>query len=236
MTCSGRDVFTFKNIRELSLNGKVIAVADPDVMPKEKVVHAYENEKVTLWCDAERNPADFTWLKNNEFESYKSRRRYKKVEGVDEVSGNPFLIYWNVHRNNNGTYECRTEDNNGRNTSSRVSLIVYAKPDIGGVDISQDVGPNGFLLQWTVHEGNSPVKYYSIQHIKNDTGPWQDTVKIFRAVDFRYLITDLDESTEYEFRMTATNSVGVSTPVRWSWRSSKMSEGKSHRIFQLPFT
>lgn len=90
-------------------------------------------------------------------------------------------------------------------------------------------------LQWSQPEtdGGAPIKSYVIEKREKDTGKWIRAVEV-TAPHLHATVPDLDENTEYEFRVRAVNEAGPSAPSKPSKSvitKQRKCEYSAHRAF-----
>lgn len=88
------------------------------------------------------------------------------------------------------------------------TIIVPSKP---GIPLAIELWETGCLIKYKVpqNDGGAPITNYHIEH----RGNWELSWK-FRGISqtTEYQFKDMKENTKAQFRVSASNSAGVSTP------------------------
>jgi titin len=90
-----------------------------------------------------------------------------------------------------------------------------AKPDaISGKLRTSDLGQDSVKLSWQtpLDDGGSPITRYILESRDTGSRDWKPLTDL-PAKNLEYVVKDLVEGEEYEFRIMAENSVGRSKPV-----------------------
>lgn len=170
------------------------------------------SSQATLSCHMQGYPlANFSWIKIGVPEITESLKNLSSILPVNETHFTTSLNFTSVARKDNGTYECQATDYNGVIKSQR-PLVVMEVPQVK-IEVTKAVGAGSVYLNWTVIDWNDPVQKYFIQHMKNGTNEWQYYSETIGGKNSSYVLKGLENGTAYQFRITATNSVGDSHPA-----------------------
>lgn len=185
-----------------------------DVIPERghltggETVRVNLDETAILSCNVEGEPVtDFRWRK---IEDPEGKRKLENGP-MDETIRIMTLNLTSVTHGDNGTYECSAKDYK-RKISARTFLVVTEVPEVRIESATPD-GAGNVYLNWTVHDGNEPLTALSIQYKDKDTSQWTDNPEEISVNDTSYVVKGLETKTAYDFRITATNSVGESQPA-----------------------
>lgn len=172
---------------------------------------------MTLECHIEGDPlTNFTWLKGNDSESIEHLQEHSSVKRINETLVVSTLVFESVFRRDNGTYTCQAVDYNDVISASQ-SLFVIDKPQVN-IDFMKAVGAHMIYLNWTVNDGNEPIKTYLIQHMKNGSDEWQFYAEEIGGGNLSYVLRGLEKGAAYQLRISATNAIGrsqIQTDPRW---------------------
>lgn len=162
-----------------------------------------------LQCDVDNSLKIATWVKTEGSDKpmLPNQKRFLASPTTDS------LVYGirNATRKANGTYECIAQDFE-RTFSESAYLFVTEAPEVK-INFMISVGSGGVYLNWTVYDGNEPVRRYSIQKAESGTEEWEDAAMDISGSNVSYLVEGLKKSTLYRFRITAENSIGESKPA-----------------------
>ncbi|XP_054290897.1 tyrosine-protein phosphatase 69D-like [Macrosteles quadrilineatus] len=108
----------------------------------------------------------------------------------------------------NGTYHCSALSAQGP-VSAPVHVFVLDVPHVT-IEIVKVVGAHKIFLNWTVNDGNSPIKEYNIMFMKNGTNEWTFTRERVKVTNTSYVIKNLEADTSYKVKINAVNANGPS--------------------------
>ncbi|XP_046745676.1 tyrosine-protein phosphatase 69D isoform X2 [Diprion similis] len=190
---------------------RYIRVIEPAKITGGQPVRVKTGEPAVLSCNVEGYPlSNFTWVKISGDEIDKNMST-GDVEW-NETYRKMIINFTKVSLKHNGTYECNAKgaepDNFVRNETS---LTVTDVPHVH-INTVKAVGAHRVFLNWTVHDRNDPVKKYTLLYKKNDSSPWLYNTEPIDGGKTSYVLTNLDNNTDYLFKIQATNSIG-SSPI-----------------------
>ncbi|XP_044012009.1 tyrosine-protein phosphatase 69D isoform X2 [Aphidius gifuensis] len=195
-----------------------IHVIEPGKIEPASSVRIKAEKPCTLECHFHGYPLiNFTWMKGNDSESIKQLESSKNISNVNETYVIMRLHFESVFRKDNGTYSCIAYDYYGPVIDFRI-LYVIDKPQIN-IDFIKAVGFDKVFLNWTVNDGNMPIKSYRVKTKKdNSTTDWQYYPEQINGSNTNYVLKGFSKSTKYQISITAVNDVGDSVPYndpRW---------------------
>ncbi|XP_043266767.1 tyrosine-protein phosphatase 69D isoform X2 [Venturia canescens] len=194
-----------------------VRIIEPGKIRPAKDVRRKVGESVKLVCHMEGEPlTNFTWLKGNNSESIEHLQELTKLERINETLSVLSLVFESVSRRDNGTYTCQATDYYGV-VSAMQSLFVIDKPQVN-IDFMKAVGAHMIYLNWTVNDGNEPIKEYLIQHMPNGTDQWHFYRGEIGGGNLSYVLKGLEKGTAYQLRISAVNAIGrsqIQTDPRW---------------------
>ena len=91
---------------------------------------------------------------------------------------------------------------------TEISLLVLDTPQVS-LDFVKAVGANKIFVNWTVNDGNDPIKQYYVQYIKDGASTF---TYYNHAIDGRnqsYVLDNFEPNTKYQLRILAQNSIGM---------------------------
>ncbi|KAK6473999.1 contactin-3-like [Huso huso] len=172
-------------------------------------------ESVVLPCQISCDPAldvSFTWSFNEQLIDFKKDgTHFEKVGGT--VAGD--LMIRNIQLNHAGKYVCIV-NTDVESLSAAADLIVKGPPGPPEAVTVDEITETTAQLSWKPGSDNaSPLTGYSIQGSTPYTVGWLAVDTVPEVIDgntFTATIVDLNPWVEYEFRVVASNSVGVGEP------------------------
>ncbi|XP_050461822.1 tyrosine-protein phosphatase 69D [Cataglyphis hispanica] len=186
-----------------------IRVIEPGKIISSGDVRAKVMEDANLTCHIHGYPlSQFTWLKGNDSESSEHLKDITAVTWINETYAILILEFKSLARKDNGTYVCQASDYNGV-VSATTHLFVIDVPKVS-IDFMKAVGAGNIYLNWTVNDGNEPIKKYFIQHMKNGTDQRQYYAEQIGGGNSSYVLKGFESGTAYQFGISATNAVGTS--------------------------
>lgn len=166
-------------------------------------------ESANLTCLMHGYPlSQFTWLKGNDSESTDHWKDFTTITQINETLTLLTLEFESLTRKDNGTYICKARDYSGEISAYR-HLFVIDVPKVS-IDFMKAVGAGSIFLNWTVNDGNEPIKEYVIQHMKNGTNQYQYYSKQIGGGNSSYVLRGFESGTAYQIGISATNTVGTS--------------------------
>lgn len=186
-----------------------IRVIEPGRITPEKDVRANILESANLTCHVHGYPlSNFTWLKGNDIKSNENLKNQSIVTQVNETYVIMTLEFQLLSRKDNGTYICEAYDNNGIISAYR-NLFVMDMPKVN-IDFVKAVGAGSIFLNWTVDDGNEPIKEYFIKHMKNGTDQFHYYKEKIGVGNSSYVLKGFESGTAYKIGISAANSIGTS--------------------------
>ncbi|XP_043676393.1 tyrosine-protein phosphatase 69D-like [Vespula pensylvanica] len=186
-----------------------IRVIEPGRITSDKDVRIKVSESANLTCHVFGYPlSNFSWLKGNDTKTSENLKNHSTVTHVNETYVIMTLEFKILSRKDNGTYICKAQDNNGIISAYR-HLFVIDVPKVS-IDFIKAVGAGSIFLNWTVDDGNEPIKEYLIRHMKNGTDQFQYYRKQIGGDISSYVLKDFENGTAYKIGISADNAVGSS--------------------------
>ncbi|XP_053530062.1 neurofascin homolog (chicken) a isoform X3 [Ictalurus punctatus] len=155
-------------------------------------------------------PITVTWLKNDKPLHFAWLSKFKKEEDA--------LSFSNIQPDDEGTYTCTVTTELDQDSAS-ARLTVLAVPDPPQDLELSDLSARSVRLTWIPgNENNSPVTKFLVQYEENRwrPGEWQNLSSY--AGDQNSVNLNLSPFVNYQFRVIAINSVGLSRPSQPSAR------------------
>lgn len=200
-------------------------------------VRAKVSEAANLTCHIHGYPlSQFTWLKGNDSESSEHLKDLTGVAQINETYAVLVLEFKSLARKDNGTYVCQASDYNGI-VSALTHLFVTDVPKVS-IDFMKAVGAGSIYLNWTVNDGNEPIKKYFIQHMKKGTDQRQYYAEQIGGGNSSYVLKGFESGTAYQIGISAINALGTShmqLDPRWIITLEKGISEKDVTNFSLPF-
>lgn len=187
-----------------------IRVIEPGRIEPGEKVRIKVLEEATLTCHIYGDPVNnFSWSKGNDSDNQGHLKDHMNVTRINETYVQLTLNFPSVTRKDNGTYNCHAQDYSKRSLSAEVHLFVIEVPQVS-IDFMKAVGAGSIFLNWTVNNGNEPIKRYYIQNLKQGTDQWQYNKEQIGGGITSYVVNGLEKSTPYQIKISAENSVGKS--------------------------
>lgn len=142
------------------------------------------------------------------------------VNHLSKQRANVTLDLANIFKKDNGSYSCVVEVpydqdpdrvfENSRRISATSSIFVLDVPQVS-LDFVKAVGSSQIFLNWTVNNGNSPIKQYYVQYLKEGetTFNYYNT-SINGKNTSSYVLNNFEPNTSYQLKIVAQNAIGVS--------------------------
>ncbi|VDP99495.1 unnamed protein product [Trichobilharzia regenti] len=168
----------------------------------------------------------FTWTLNGEPVKVDGVRVIQKEQplpppahpgpgGQLELSpgGVTVLVVPNVKRSDHGRYQLTVTNDLGQASTSCNVDVLDAPSAPGGPLEASDVSANEITLNWKApsDDGGQPITNYILEKRPKGSDTWQKVSGFLKSPNAT--VRNLDEGTEYEFRVMAENPLGISEPL-----------------------
>uniref|UniRef100_A0A4W4EAG7 Contactin 3b n=1 Tax=Electrophorus electricus TaxID=8005 RepID=A0A4W4EAG7_ELEEL len=172
-------------------------------------------ESIVLPCQVASDPAldvTFSWAFNGQpIDFHQDLDHFERVGG--RLAGD--LMIRNIQLNHGGKYVCII-DTDVESLSVDAVVIVKGPPGPPDTVLVEEITDSTAQLTWSPGRDNgSPITGYIIQARTPFTVGWQaaDTVpEVINGNTLTATVVDLNAWVEYEFRVVASNSVGMGEP------------------------
>lgn len=141
------------------------------------------------------------------------------VNHLNKQQVNVTLDLGNIFRKDNGSYSCVVEIPYGQDPdrvfehSQRISatstVFVLDVPQVS-LDFVKAVGSRQIFLNWTVNNGNSPIKQYYVQYLKEGESTFNYYNTSINGKNTSYVLNNFEPNTSYQLKIVAQNTIGVS--------------------------
>ncbi|XP_053319068.1 contactin-1 [Spea bombifrons] len=202
--------------------GKANSTATLSVTAATKITLAPSNadvtvgENATMQCHASHDPSldlTFIWSLNGfaiEFDKEDGHyERNTRIEGGSE------LIIKNTQLKHAGRYMC-TAQTIVDNSSASADLVVRGPPGPPGGVRTEEVRDTSLKLLWSSGTDNhQPISKYTIQYKNSLSEDWKDAKTEIPTIEGNMesaKVIDLLPWMDYEFRVIATNTLGMGEP------------------------
>ncbi|XP_014611442.1 PREDICTED: tyrosine-protein phosphatase 69D isoform X2 [Polistes canadensis] len=186
-----------------------IRVIEPGRIISDEDVRTKVLESANLTCHVFGYPlSNFSWFKGNDSKTNEHLKNHSTVTHVNETYVIMTLDFKDLSRKDNGTYVCQAEDNKGT-ISAYKNLFVIDVPKVS-IDFIKAVGAGSIFLNWTVDDGNEPIKQYLIRYMKNGTDRFLFYKEQIGGGISSYVLKDFENGTAYKIGISANNALGSS--------------------------
>ncbi|XP_021708822.1 tyrosine-protein phosphatase 69D [Aedes aegypti] len=213
-TCRGADnsVLSQYSVREVILP-KITASSPESTKIKQQT-------KAQLYCVIQMYPLEYfnnsiQWFKEDDT-TENSFLKNTEVRVLNGTHVNVTLTIKDVSKTHNGTYSCNVGpsamlDENSAIDKKSMALLVLDKPQVS-IDYVKAVGANKIFLNWTVNDGNDPIKHYMAQFMKKGDSTFTYYENRIDGVNTSVVLQKFAPSTDYEIKLTAQNGQGSGPP------------------------
>uniref|UniRef100_A0A8C3GPV7 Contactin 6 n=1 Tax=Cairina moschata TaxID=8855 RepID=A0A8C3GPV7_CAIMO len=211
-TCIATNQFGIaRNSGSLTVKEKTVITIPPSNMD------VTVGESIVLPCQVSHDPSldvVFTWSFNgNRIDFKRGIHHFERIGG--ESVGD--LMIRNIQLHHSGKYVCMVQTTLD-SQSTAVDIIVRGPPGPPEDVKVEHISSTTALLSWKSGiDNNSPVQIYSVQTRTPFSVGWQSVPTVPEVLNGRThkaTVVDLSPWVEYEFRVVASNSVGIGEPSR----------------------
>uniref|UniRef100_A0A8C1HIZ7 Contactin 3b n=1 Tax=Cyprinus carpio carpio TaxID=630221 RepID=A0A8C1HIZ7_CYPCA len=198
-----------------STTGRLIITEPTRISQGPSSTEITVGESIVLPCQVTADPAldvAFSWAFNGQpIDFHQDADHFERVGG--SFSGD--LMIRNIQLNHGGKYVCLI-DTDVESLSTDAILVVKGPPSPPDLVVVEEVTDSTAQLSWSPGQDNgSPITGYVIQARTPFTVGWQavDTVpEVINGNTLTATVVGLNAWVEYEFRVLASNSVGMGEP------------------------
>ncbi|KAG1962728.1 contactin-3 [Pimephales promelas] len=198
-----------------STTGRLIITEPTRISQGPSSTEITVGESIVLLCQVTADPAldvAFSWAFNGQpIDFHQDVNHFERVGG--SFSGD--LMIRNIQLNHGGKYVCLI-DTDVESLSADAILVVKGPPSPPHLVVVEEVTDSTAQLSWSPGQDNgSPIIGYAIQGRTPFTVGWQavDTVpEVINGNTLTATVVGLNAWVEYEFRVLASNSVGMGEP------------------------
>ncbi|MCI4375167.1 hypothetical protein PGIGA_G00106180 [Pangasianodon gigas] len=209
-TCIARNQFG-----SASTAGRLLITEPSRITQGPSSMEIMVGESIVLPCQVTVDPAldvSFSWAFNGQLIDFEhDSEHFERVGG--KFAGD--LMIRNIQLNHAGKYVCII-DTDVESLSVAAVLIVEGPPGPPDSVMVEEITDSTAQLSWSPGRDNgSPITGYVIQARTPFTVGWQavDTVpEVINGNTLTATVVDLNAWVEYEFRVLASNSVGMGEP------------------------
>ncbi|XP_015202788.2 contactin-4 isoform X3 [Lepisosteus oculatus] len=196
-----------------------LSVKDPTVITvPPSSMDVTVGESIVLQCQVLHDPSldiKFTWFFNGQPINFGSHRGYFEKVGGQHSAGD--IMIRNVQLRDSGKYTCVVQTNVD-SISAGADLIVRGPPGPPESIRVEEITDTTAVLSWRPGPDNhSPITIYTIQARTPFSVGWQAVTTVPEIIGGRQLkatVVDLNPWVEYEFRVVASNAVGIGEPSK----------------------
>ncbi|NXX85085.1 CNTN6 protein, partial [Urocolius indicus] len=211
-TCIATNQFgVARNSGSLLVKERTVITVPPSDMD------ATVGESIVLPCQVSHDPSldvVFTWSFNgNRIDFNRGVNHFERI-GRESIGD---LMIRNIQLHHSGKYVCMVQTTLD-SQSAAVDIIVRGPPGPPEDLKVEHISSTTAVLSWKPGiDNNSPVQIYSIQTRTPFSVGWQAVATVPEVINGRThktTVVDLSPWVEYEFRVVASNSVGIGEPSR----------------------
>uniref|UniRef100_A0A4W3HDB8 Contactin 4 n=1 Tax=Callorhinchus milii TaxID=7868 RepID=A0A4W3HDB8_CALMI len=169
-------------------------------------------ESTILPCQVSHDPSlnlEFSWSFNGQVIDFK-----RDGDHFEKGSSGDLMIR-NIQLKHAGRYVCMVHTTVNR-ASAGGDLIVRGPPGPPGVVIVEEITESTAELSWSSGiDNHSPISMYTVQARTPFSVGWQALTAVPEVIGgdaLRATVINLNPWVEYEFRVVATNSIGIGEP------------------------
>ncbi|XP_040424876.1 contactin-6 isoform X4 [Cygnus olor] len=211
-TCIATNQFGIaRNSGSLTVKEKTVITIPPSNMD------VTVGESIVLPCQVSHDPSldvAFTWSFNGNRIDFK-----REIHNFERIGGESVgdLMIRNIQLHHSGKYVCMVQTTLD-SQSAAVDIIVRGPPGPPEDVKVEHISSTTAVLSWKSGiDNNSPVQIYSVQTRTAFSVGWQSVPTVPEVLNGRThkaTVVDLSPWVEYEFRVVASNSVGIGEPSR----------------------
>ncbi|XP_009904231.2 contactin-6 [Dryobates pubescens] len=211
-TCTATNQFgAARNSGNLIVKERTVITVPPSNMD------ATVGESIVLPCQVAHDPSvdvGFTWWFNgNRIDLTRGIHHFECI-GRDSVGD---LMIRNIQLHHSGKYVCTVQTT--LDSQSAAADVIVRGPPGPPEDVKvEHVSSTTVVLSWKPGvDNNSPVQIYSVQVRTPFSVGWQAVAtapEVINGRTHKATVVDLSPWVEYEFRVVASNSVGIGEPSR----------------------
>lgn len=217
-------------------NFAILAVVLPRVTASSpSIIKTKISQTVQLYCTFEAHPLELfqptiKWTKNGDT-NHQSQQgnsatnvdiilpaNQTNITKIDDTHVNITLDIIDTFKKDNGTYICSMEGPQARDddeyfkshrkSAKAISVLVLDTPQVS-LDFVKSVGANKIFANWTVNDGNAPVKQYFVQFSREGETTFVYYDHVIDGKNQSYVLDNFKPNTVYRLKIAAQNSIGM---------------------------
>uniref|UniRef100_UPI00398E7C5B contactin-4-like isoform X3 n=1 Tax=Pristiophorus japonicus TaxID=55135 RepID=UPI00398E7C5B len=173
-------------------------------------------ESTILPCQVAHDPSlnvEFSWSFNGQIIDFRRDRDHFEKVGGQGSSGD--LMIRNIQLKHAGRFVCMVQTTVD-SASAAAELIVRVPPGPPGSVIVEEITETTAQLSWSPGiDNHSPISMYTVQARTPFSVGWQALNTVPEVIDgdaVTATVIDLSPWVEYEFRVVASNNIGIGEP------------------------
>lgn len=216
----------------LTRDFKLTTIIPPRVVEYSKDIRLNISQSAQLHCIFEAYPIDdylnsVKWSKDQNTQKLEEKeisvinQNKTKVEKLNKKQIKLTIDLNDVSKKHNGTYTCVADSsydrktkkdlpNNGR-AEHDINVFILDKPQIS-IEFMKAIGAREIYLNWTVNDGNLPIKNYAVQYQAEGSASFTYYREGIPGDKRSYVLDEFKPETQYKIGISAMNAIG-SSPV-----------------------
>lgn len=135
-----------------------------------------------------------------------------KIDRKNETIVNMTLAIDDITKKHNGTYVCTAGkpshlDKDVEYDVWKSIILVMDKPVLM-IDYVKAVGEDKIFLNWTINDGNDPIKTYTLSYLKEGESSFRYYHERRKGGNTSHVFTKFDKGSNYKLKLCAHNSMG----------------------------
>lgn len=144
---------------------------------------------------------------------------HSNIHKIDDKHVNVTMSLIDIFKKDNGTYTCSMESPfasddsdeyflSHRKAGRSISVLVLDAPQVS-LDYVQAVGASKIFVNWTVNDGNAPVKQYFVQFQKEGAATYTYYNHAIDGKNLSYVLENFEPNSVYRLKIGAQNSINM---------------------------
>uniref|UniRef100_A0A336KPC3 protein-tyrosine-phosphatase n=1 Tax=Culicoides sonorensis TaxID=179676 RepID=A0A336KPC3_CULSO len=205
------------------------------IIPPTIIKHSPERirknitESATLFCTFKVHPGEYfdkllSWDLDEAYRAVDDDSDFKKltekikngteITRIDDQLVNITLKIDDITKKNNATYVCSIGkpahiDKDVEYESFKSTILVTHGPHLM-IDYVKAVGEDKIFLNWTINDGNDPIKRYTLSYLKDKSQSFQYYHEQLKGGNTSHVFDRFSKGSNYKLKLCAHNSFGES--------------------------
>uniref|UniRef100_W4VRM2 protein-tyrosine-phosphatase n=1 Tax=Corethrella appendiculata TaxID=1370023 RepID=W4VRM2_9DIPT len=201
---------------------KIVRTSPTRIKTKEK--------SIELYCTIQMFPIEYfnksiLWTRDDtrddDLGDFTNLLKKFEIKQLNQTHINVTLRLTDLSKKHNGTYTCSVIsspyiEETIPPVEKKLSILILDVPNVV-IEYVKAIGSQKIYMNWTVNDGNDPVKNYFLQHMKEGAPSFTYYYNKINVTSTSWVLDGFEPNTNYQFKMHAQNGLGAGNPYTYPY-------------------